>query len=248
MLGVMMALAAMMLAAAPASAQDSDGVCEEFDGVIICDFDEFCEDVDGDLICDFEEFCEDVDGDLICDLDELCEDLNDNFICDFDEGAFFTDGITQQTEQEAESGDINQSFDVSQTGDNSNQTVGIQGVANTGNAQNVIDVVDAGPFVGDFDGNDGFFVCDFDNDGDNDECEEIVFCDFDDDTGDGVIECEDVVVFFPFFNDGLFFDGFDGFDGNGDVEFEDVGASIEVSPSQVIDSTQQVNQAAAASA
>ena len=141
MLAVMVALAAMMLAAAPASAQDFN--------------DEFCVDFDGFVICDFEEFCEDLDGDLVCDLDELCEDLNDNFICDFDEGAFFTDGITQQTEQEAESGDINQSFDVSQTGDNSNQTVGIQGVANTGNAQNVIDVVDAGPFVGDFDGNDG---------------------------------------------------------------------------------------------
>jgi hypothetical protein len=35
----------------------------------------------------------------------------------------------------------NQSFEVTGGGDNSNQCAGIQGVANTGNAQNVIDVV-----------------------------------------------------------------------------------------------------------
>ena len=42
----------------------------------------------------------------------------------------------QELEQSAESGDVNQSFEVSQTGDNSNQCVGLQGVANTGNSQN----------------------------------------------------------------------------------------------------------------
>ena len=56
-------------------------------------------------------------------------------------------GIDQDVEQEAESGDVEQSFDVSGTGDNSNQTVGIQGTANTGNAQNAIGVIDAGDFT-----------------------------------------------------------------------------------------------------
>jgi len=49
--------------------------------------------------------------------------------------------IGQESEQETESGDVNQSFDVSSTGDNSNQCVGIQGVANTGNTQNQLDLV-----------------------------------------------------------------------------------------------------------
>ena len=44
--------------------------------------------------------------------------------------------ITQEFDQEAQSGDVSQSFNVSNTGDNSNQCAGIQGVANTGNAQN----------------------------------------------------------------------------------------------------------------
>jgi hypothetical protein len=85
-------------------------------------------------------------------------------------------------DQEAESGDIDQDFDVSNTGDNSNQTAGIQGVANTGNAQNQIGVFDAG----------------------------------------------------------------NGFDDDGDFEFDDVGSSIEVSPTNVTSSDQEVNQAASA--
>ena len=51
------------------------------------------------------------------------------------------DDIDQETEQEAESGEVDQAFKVTGSGDNSNQCAGIQGVANTGNAQNVIDVV-----------------------------------------------------------------------------------------------------------
>ena len=49
--------------------------------------------------------------------------------------------VTQESEQEAESGDVDQSFEVTGGGDNSNQCVGIQGVANTGNAQNLTDVI-----------------------------------------------------------------------------------------------------------
>ena len=47
-------------------------------------------------------------------------------------------GVSQEAEQEAESGDVNQSFSVTSSGDNSNQSVGVQGTANTGNAQNQV--------------------------------------------------------------------------------------------------------------
>ncbi len=66
---------------------------------------------------------------------------------DFDNGS----GIGQEFDQEAESGDVDQSFDVSNTGDNSNQCVGIQGVVNTGNAQNQLGVLQYGSEADDFD-------------------------------------------------------------------------------------------------
>ena len=69
----------------------------------------------------------------------------------FDNGFFFGgDEIDQDFDQEAESGDVDQSFDVSSTGDNSNQTVGTQGVANTGNVQNQIGVFQIGSEADDF--------------------------------------------------------------------------------------------------
>src|ERR671911_1701711 len=58
--------------------------------------------------------------------------------------------VTQETEQEGESGDLDQSFEVTGEGDNSSQCVGIQGVGNTGNAQNVIDVIQYGSDADDF--------------------------------------------------------------------------------------------------
>jgi Tfp pilus assembly protein PilV len=58
--------------------------------------------------------------------------------------------ITQEFDQEAQSGDVSQSFNVSNSGDNSNQCVGLQGVANTGNAQNQIGVVQYGSEADDF--------------------------------------------------------------------------------------------------
>jgi hypothetical protein len=66
---------------------------------------------------------------------------------DFDNGS----GIGQEFDQEAESSDVDQSFDVSSTGDNSNQCVGIQGVANTGNAQNQVGILQYGSEADDFD-------------------------------------------------------------------------------------------------
>ena len=58
--------------------------------------------------------------------------------------------LSQDFEQEADSGDIDQSFNVTGGGDNSNQTVGLQGVANTGNAQNQIGIAQLGSDADDF--------------------------------------------------------------------------------------------------
>ena len=49
--------------------------------------------------------------------------------------------VTQGTEQEGESGDLDQSLEVTGSGDNSNQCANIQGVGNTGNTQNVTDII-----------------------------------------------------------------------------------------------------------
>ena len=58
--------------------------------------------------------------------------------------------ISQETEQDAESGELDQSFTVTSSGDNSNQCVGIQGVGNTGNSQNVTDVLQYGSTADEF--------------------------------------------------------------------------------------------------
>jgi hypothetical protein len=140
LLGVAALMVVIMAAsAAPAAAQtfvtsgEGDDICEDFDGDFICDFEDFffdCEDFDGDFICDFEDF--------------------DGGFFDFGDGA-----IDQDVEQEAESGEIDQSFEVTGGGDNSNQTVSTQGVANTGNAQNVTGVVQVGGDADDFEFEDG---------------------------------------------------------------------------------------------
>jgi uncharacterized membrane protein len=58
--------------------------------------------------------------------------------------------IDQEGEQEADSGEVDQSFTVTNEGDNSNQCANIQGVANTGNAQNQIDLIQYGSDADDF--------------------------------------------------------------------------------------------------
>ena len=98
---------------------------------------------DDDLRDDRFEDCFFLDGVLICD-----EDFDRDF---FDGERFDFDGeLDQDVEQEAESGDIDQSFTVTSEGDNSNQCAGIQGVANTGNAQNVIDLTQVDGEADDF--------------------------------------------------------------------------------------------------
>ena len=88
--------------------------------------------------------------------------------------------VSQESEQEAESGDLDQSFTVTSEGSNSNQCVGIQGVGNTGNAQNLTDIIQYASEADDF-------------------------------------------------------------------EFEEIGSTIDVSPSSSTSCDQQVNQAASAS-
>ena len=58
--------------------------------------------------------------------------------------------VSQEEEQDAESGELNQNFSVTGSGDNSNQCVGIQGVGNTGNTQNLTDVLQYGSTADDF--------------------------------------------------------------------------------------------------
>ena len=58
--------------------------------------------------------------------------------------------VTQETEQEGEAGDLDQSFTVTSEGDNSTQCAGIQGVGNTGNAQNVTDILQYGSEADEF--------------------------------------------------------------------------------------------------
>jgi hypothetical protein len=89
--------------------------------------------------------------------------------------------IGQETEQEGESGEFSQDFSATQEGDNSTQCVGIQGAGNTGNSQNVIDLIQYGSEADDF-------------------------------------------------------------------EFEEVGSTIDVSPTNTTTCDQQVNQAASAAA
>ena len=58
--------------------------------------------------------------------------------------------ITQEEEQEGESGEVDQSFTATSEGDNSNQCANIQGVANTGNAQNQTSLIQYGSEADDF--------------------------------------------------------------------------------------------------
>lgn len=76
------------------------------------------------------------EGDYSSILGELLSEQEEASIVDEEDRGNGYNGL----EQEVESGDIGQSFNVSGGGDNSNQNAPIQGVANTGNAQNAINV------------------------------------------------------------------------------------------------------------
>jgi len=95
---------------------------------------------------DREDFCDVFDCN---NNNDFCDDdfFFDN--CGFDRFGF-DDGFGD-FEQDADSGDIDQSVDVTGGGDNSNQTVGLQEVANTGNAQDQIGITQIGSDADDFD-------------------------------------------------------------------------------------------------
>ena len=58
--------------------------------------------------------------------------------------------IGQESEQETDSADVDQSFTVSGEGSNGSQCAGIQGIANTGNAQNQTGILQYASDSGDF--------------------------------------------------------------------------------------------------
>jgi hypothetical protein len=58
--------------------------------------------------------------------------------------------VDQESEQDVDSGDVNQSFTVTGGGDNSNQCAGVSGAANTGNTQNQIDLIQYASEADDF--------------------------------------------------------------------------------------------------
>jgi hypothetical protein len=75
------------------------------------------------------------------DHDKKDHDKKDHDKKDRDFDRFGAVEVTQESEQETESGDVDQSFVVTNEGDNSNQCANVQGVAQTGNSQNQIDLL-----------------------------------------------------------------------------------------------------------
>ena len=61
----------------------------------------------------------------------------------------------QESEQEGESGEVGQAFDVSSSGGSANQCAEILAAAQSGNAQNVTDVIEADSDADDFEFEDG---------------------------------------------------------------------------------------------
>src|ERR687890_1121050 len=291
LLALMIALAALMLAAAPAFATHKEGHPCNPSEQHPCPDDG--DDGDGDGNGDGDDGDDDIDF-VFCDFDGDGDDDGDN--CEFnvndndrDRDIFRNIGnvdvspvidISQETDQDCDSGEISQPISVDSGGDNSVTTVGLQPTANTGCVQNATGVLQAAPIVAGLGGdtvinnedNNGFdngddvdFIrCDRDGDGndDGDDCEDfddgLVFCDRDGDgNDDGDDDCFVLVnddnnndnnnnngrdVFRNIGNDELNITGPDF----GDVDV-DSDASIDLSPSQVIDGGGEVNQAAAAS-
>ena len=73
-------------------------------------------------------------------------DRDDRFDFDFDGDG----GLSQDFEQETESGDVDQSFEISGGGDNASQCVNASGVSNTGNVQDVSGFTSFGSDIDEF--------------------------------------------------------------------------------------------------
>jgi len=209
LLASVVALAALMLAAAPAFAQDNEpAVCDKdnpgSENNPQCDEDD---DNDFDFVfCDF-------DGDGNDDGDDCEFNVNDN---DRDRDIFRDIGnvevsptidISQDIDQDCDSGEVSQPIDVNSGGDNSITTVGLQPTANTGCAQNATGILQAAPIVAGFGGD--TVINNEDNNGDdNGDDVDLIRCDRDGDGNDDGDDCDD-------FDDGLVFCDRDG-DGNDD--------------------------------
>jgi hypothetical protein len=91
----------------------------------------------------------------------MARDFNNNdnvvFVDGFGHNGFFTSGLNQDIANESETGNVDLSFGVSQTGDNSNQSVTPLQFGNTGSNQNAQGFTSFGgtPFD-----NNGFFPFD----------------------------------------------------------------------------------------
>jgi hypothetical protein len=155
LLAAMVAIAALMLAAAPAFANDRNDNDRHLDRVDVrLDKQLLNNNNDG-----FNRFNN--DGFFFSPLF-----FDDGFGFDhFNRFNDFDNGVFQNNEQEVESGDATQNIVVSGGGANSNQCAGVQGITNTGNSVNNTSVLQTD---GTFDrNNDEFFNNRFDNRFDN---------------------------------------------------------------------------------
>lgn len=165
LLATVVRIVALMMAAAPAFAATNNNDTKldrqdiRLDRQLLND-----NNFNEDDFCNFFD-CNNFDEDDFCNFFD-CNNPCNFFDCNnFDNNA----GISQSNEQEVSSGDVSQTFNVTGGGDNSNQIVGIQGVANTGNSVNNTSVIQTGPFFnsnndscqdnnnGICDSNEGFF-------------------------------------------------------------------------------------------
>src|ERR687890_179695 len=177
LLALMIALAALMLAAAPAFATHKEGhPCNPSEQ-------HPCPD-DGDD--------GDGDGDGNGDDGDDGDDDIDFVFCDLDRDIFRNIGnvdvspvidISQETDQDCDSGEISQPISDDSGGDNSVTTVGLQPTANTGCVQNATGVLQAAPIVAGL-GGDTIFAPE-DNNGDNNGDDvDFIRCDRDGDGND----------------------------------------------------------------
>ena len=237
LLASIVALTALMLAAAPAFADDNDN------GRDFCDHHDCFDNNNNDECDDGDHNGDDNDNN---DCDEFNVNVNDRDVfrnLDFGNVAIEAPiDISQETDQDCDSGDVSQPISVNGGGDNSIQTVGLQPTANTGSSQNATDVLQAAPIVAGFGGdtilnNEDNNV--FNNEDNND------FCDhhdcFNNDNGDNGVDFNNRTL------------NRIGGDRNTIVgpDFGDVDvnsdSSIDVSPAMTVNGGGTINQAATAS-
>jgi len=136
--------------------------------------------------------------------------------------------VSQETEQDSDTGEVSQPTSVTGGGDNSIQTVGLQPNAVTGSAQNAVGVLDFDPIVAGL-GGDTVFNTDDNN-----------VINGDDDNGDDGVDISDRDVF-RLGGDRLNING-----GSDEFDLEDINSSIDASPSLVVNGGGTIEQAAAA--